>query len=58
MLPTPRSGFTVRAGVPSLTPALTSEKARSELANACTEPRYLKIFLLATPDNHRSPPLA
>jgi hypothetical protein len=25
--------------------------------DAETEPRYLKIFLLATPDNHRSPPL-
>jgi hypothetical protein len=22
------------------------------------EPRYLKIFLLSTPDNHRSPPKA
>jgi hypothetical protein len=53
-----RLGFGFRGGVPSLTPTLASGKARSELVNADTEPRYLKIFLLATPDNHRSPPLA
>ena len=50
--------FGARNGVTPLSPQLISKKAHAELDTAETEPRYLKIFLLATPDNHRSPPAA
>lgn len=50
--------FGARNGVTRFTPPLMSRKAHAELDTSETEPRYLKIFLLATPDNHRSPPIA
>ena len=50
--------FGAKNAVTRLTRGLASKEAHAELDTAETEPRYLKIFLLATPDNHRSPPIA
>jgi len=49
--------FSARTGAQSLKSTFASQEAHAATLTADTEPRYLKIFLLATPDNHRSPPL-